>query len=60
MTYADFIIWQIYHDEREVGGQIDELINKSAPRLRALLEGVAARPNVKSYYASDRYVGFVR
>lgn len=54
-TYADFVLYQIYHDEREVGGKINELLDASAPRIKALVEAVAARPNVKAYFASDRY-----
>lgn len=55
ITYADFVIYQIYHDEREVGGKIEELLATSAPRLKALVDAVAAEPNVAAYFKSDRY-----
>lgn len=51
ISYADFVLYQIYHDEREIGG-IDL---SSAPHLKALVEGIEARPNIKAYMTSDRY-----
>jgi glutathione S-transferase len=57
VTYADFQIWQIYHDGKAFGVPLDELFAKSAPRLKQLVEAVEARPNVKAYFASDRYFG---
>ncbi len=51
ITYADFVLYQIYHDEREIGG-IDLT---DAPHLKALVQAMEARPNIKAYMASDRY-----
>lgn len=56
VTYADFQIWQIYHDEKAFGTPIDEIFAKT-PRLKQLLEAVEARPNVSAYLASNRYLG---
>jgi len=57
ITYADFQIWQIYHDEKALGSPIEEIFAKSTPRLKQLVEAVQARPNVKAFLASDRYLG---
>jgi glutathione S-transferase len=57
VTYADFQIWQVYHDEQAFGAPVDDILAKSAPRLKQLVEAVEARPNVKAYFASDRYFG---
>jgi len=51
LTYADLVIFQIYHDEREVGG-IDL---SNAPHVEKLVKAVSDRPNIKAYFASDRY-----
>lgn len=51
ITYADFVLYQIYHDEREIGG-IDL---STAPHLKALVEAMEARPNIAAYFKSDRY-----
>jgi hypothetical protein len=53
ISYADFMVWQIYHDERSMNSQVDQLLASSAPRLKQLVEAVAARPNVKAYHNSD-------
>lgn len=60
LTYADLVIFQIYHDEREVGGKINELLDTVAPKLKALVAAVAERPRIKAYFASDRLVTLVR
>jgi len=57
ITYADFQIWQVYHDEKIFGTQIDDLFTKSNPRLKKLVDAVGSRPNLKAYFASDRYFG---
>ena len=54
VTYADFQIWQVYHDEKAFGAPIDEIFAKSTPRLKQLVQAVETRPNVKAYFASDR------
>ena len=53
-TDADFVLFQIYHDERELGGPITELLEKEAPTLKKLVEAVEARPRIAEYFKSDR------
>ncbi|QRW12742.1 glutathione S-transferase [Ceratobasidium sp. AG-Ba] len=48
ITYADFVIFQIAHDEGWAGLE-------SNPRLKELVDGVKARPRVADYFKSDRY-----
>lgn len=55
ISYADIVLFQICHDEREVGDGITVLLDTIAPNLKALLAGVCARPNIAAYFASDRY-----
>lgn len=55
ITYADFVIYQVMHDEgltKDPTGVLSEF-----PKLTALVESVEARPNVKAYMESDRYLG---
>lgn len=52
---ADFVLYQQYHDEEAFGG-IEDLLSKDAPRIKKLVDAVAARPNVKAYFESDRLV----
>ncbi|KAK4704129.1 hypothetical protein P7C70_g2087, partial [Phenoliferia sp. Uapishka_3] len=54
ITYADIVLYQIYHDESKYGG-IDDLLATDAPKIKALVAAVAARPNIKAYFASERY-----
>ncbi|KAM0754679.1 glutathione S-transferase [Meredithblackwellia eburnea MCA 4105] len=54
LTYADLVVFQIYHDEREIGGGLDQL-DAEAPRVKKLVDAVANRPRIKEYFASDRY-----
>ncbi|CAE6425360.1 Glutathione S-transferase P 1 [Rhizoctonia solani AG-1 IB] len=48
ITYADFVIFQIAHDEDWLG--ID-----NNPRLNELVRAVKARPRLAEYFKSDRY-----
>lgn len=46
----------MYHDERELGGPVVELLEEEAPLLKRLVEGVEARPRIAAYMKSDRCV----
>ncbi|CAE7083318.1 unnamed protein product [Rhizoctonia solani] len=48
ITYADFVIFQIAHDEDWVGLDAN-------PRLNELIQAVKARPRLAEYLKSDRY-----
>ncbi|CAE6458308.1 unnamed protein product [Rhizoctonia solani] len=48
ITYADFVIFQIAHDDDWVGLDAN-------PRLNELIEAVKARPRLAEYFKSDRY-----
>lgn len=48
------MLYQIYHDERELGGPVTELLEKEAPTLKKLVEAVEARPKIAEYFKSDR------
>lgn len=52
-TDADFVLYQIYHDERELGGPVTSLLEKEAPTLKKLVEAVEARPRIAEYFKSD-------
>lgn len=55
ITYADLVLYQICHDE----GLTHEGRNglKDYPKLAELVDAVEARPNVKAFLQSDRYLG---
>lgn len=55
ITYADLVLYQICHDE----GLTQEGRNglKDYPKLAELVDAVEARPNVKTFLQSDRYLG---
>lgn len=55
ITYADLVLYQICHDE----GLTQEGRNglKGYPKLVELVDAVEARPNVKAFLQSDRYLG---
>jgi glutathione S-transferase len=55
ITYADLVIYQIAHDELKDGGW-EGL--KDYPSLKKLVDAVEARPNVKAFLKSDRYLGW--
>ncbi|CAE6481026.1 hypothetical protein ACGC1H_005220 [Rhizoctonia solani] len=48
ITYADFVIFQIAHDE-------DWECLDGNPRLNELIQAVKARPRLAEYFKSDRY-----
>ncbi|CAE6476801.1 unnamed protein product [Rhizoctonia solani] len=48
ITYADFVIFQIAHDEDWVGLDAN-------PRLNELVQAMKARPRLAEYFNSDRY-----
>ncbi|KAK4057211.1 hypothetical protein OIO90_001706 [Microbotryomycetes sp. JL221] len=52
---ADLVLWQMYHDERELGGPVEQLISKECPKLKKMIEAVESRPKLKEYWSSDRY-----
>ncbi|KAL8709145.1 MAG: hypothetical protein Q9220_006025 [cf. Caloplaca sp. 1 TL-2023] len=55
ITYADFVLYQIMHDEgltKEGRKGLQEY-----PRLRKLVDAVEGRPNVEAFLESDRYLG---
>lgn len=54
ITYADFVIYQVIHDEMKVD---DLKLLKDYPRLRKLYDAVEARPNVRKFLNSGRYLG---
>lgn len=55
VTYADLVLYQVLHDENltQDGGKG----LKDHPRLAKLVDAVEARPNVKAFLQSDRYLG---
>ena len=55
ITYADLVIYQICHDEELTQNGRQGL--KDYPRLKKLVDAVEARPNVKAFLESDRYLG---
>ena len=55
ISYVDFVIYQICHDEGLTRHKRRGLANH--PRMARLVDGVEARPNVKAFLKSDRYLG---
>ena len=55
ITYADIVLYQICHDESLTQDGRKGL--KDHPRLVELVDAVEARPNVKAFLHSDRYLG---
>lgn len=55
VTYADMVLYQICHDENLTQEGRKGL--KDYPRLVELVDAVEARPNVKAFLQSDRYLG---
>lgn len=55
ITYADMVLYQILHDENltQEGGKG----LKDYPSLAGLVDAVEARPNVKAFLQSERYLG---
>jgi prostaglandin-H2 D-isomerase / glutathione transferase len=55
ITYADFVVYQILHDEgmtKEGRKGLEEL-----PRLRSLVEEIEGRERVRAFLESERYLG---
>lgn len=55
ITYADMVLYQVCHDENLTQEGRNGL--KDYPRLMELVDAVEARPNVKAFLQSDRYLG---
>ena len=55
LSYADMVIYQICHDEDLTKGDYEGL--KEYPRLHKMVEALEARPNIRSFLKSDRYLG---
>ena len=55
ISYADFVLYQICHDEKLT--QNGQAGLKEYPRLAQLADAMESRPNIKSFLASDRYLG---
>lgn len=55
VTYADFVVYQVCHDEQLTQDGRKGL--QEYPRLAKLVEAVEARENVKKFLGSDEYKG---
>lgn len=55
ITYADMVLYQVCHDENLTQEGRKGL--KDYPRLAELVNAVEARPNVKAFLQSERYLG---
>lgn len=55
VTYADFVIYQVCHDEGLTKEERKGL--KDFPRLVQLVDALEARPNIKAFLGSERYLG---
>ena len=55
VSYADLVLYQICHDESLTQDGRKGL--KEYPRLTKLVDAVEARPNIKAFLQSDRYLG---
>lgn len=55
VTYADLVLYQILHDENLTQEERKGL--QEYPRLGQLVDAVEARPNIKAFLKSDRYLG---
>lgn len=55
MTYADFVLFQLLHDENLIQDGRRGL--REFPRLVQLADAVQARPNVKKFFESESYLG---
>jgi len=58
LTYADLSLFQIVEGLRYAFPGAMKRLERKAPRLVALHDKVAARPNVRAYLASDRRIPF--
>lgn len=55
ITYVDFVVYQILHDEGMTKDERKGMEN--LPRLRSLVEGVEEREAVRAFLESERYLG---
>ena len=55
ITYADLVLYQILHDESLT--QDGRAGLKEYPKLTQLVDTLEARPNIKAFLASERYLG---
>ena len=55
VTYADFVLYQICHDEGLTKDGRKKM--QEFPRLIKLVDAMEARPNIKTFLQSDRYLG---
>ncbi|KAL9130031.1 MAG: hypothetical protein Q9217_001676 [Psora testacea] len=55
ITYTDLVLYQLCHDENLTHDERAGL--KDYPRLKQHVDSVEARPNVKAFLQSDRYLG---
>ncbi|CZR58446.1 uncharacterized protein PAC_08338 [Phialocephala subalpina] len=55
MTYADFVLFQLLHDENLIQDGRKGL--QEYPRLVQLADAVQSRPNIKKFFSSDAYLG---
>ena len=55
VTYADLVLYQVMHDENLTQEGRKGL--EGYPRLVQVVDAVEARPNVKAFLQSDRYLG---
>lgn len=55
VTYADLGLYQILHDEQLTQNERKDL--QGYPKLIKLVDAVEARPNVKAFLNSERYLG---
>ena len=55
ITYADFVLYQVLHDEDLTKNGRKKM--QEFPRLIQLVDAMEARPNIKAFLQSDRYLG---
>jgi len=54
-TYADMVLFQILHDENLIQDGRKGL--QEYPRLVQLVDAIQNRPNVKTFFESESYLG---
>jgi glutathione S-transferase len=55
ITYADFVIYQVLHDDG-LTKEGNEVL-AGYPKLKDLVQVMEARPNIEAFLRSDRYLG---
>jgi glutathione S-transferase len=58
LTYADLSLFQIVEGLRYAIPKAMTRLEKKIPRIIALHDGVAGRPRIAAYLASERRIGF--